>query len=225
MMLRGMLPRPTWKRPAIGGGTALSLAAAAVFIALWASVLTGQRSLIGGDILYQLPPWNGAAGAHRPVNPIVSDPVLQMLPWQALVRDAFAHFRLPLWNTMSLSGSPLLANDQSAPFSPFTWFALPFEPARGLSLAMLAKLCAAALGMALFLRSLNARPAASVLAGVIYAGSSFMVVWLAWPQSAVAALIPFAFASVEWYLRSGRWLALIALATFVALQFFAGHAE
>src|SRR5438445_10748206 len=149
-----MLPRPAWGRPAIGGGTALALAAALLFVGLWATVLVGRHSLIGGDILYQLPPWSQAAGAHRPANPIVSDPVLQMLPWQTLVRDAFAHFRLPLWNEMSFSGAPLLANDQSAAFSPFTWLALPFEPARGLSLAMLVKLWVAAVGTALFVRSL-----------------------------------------------------------------------
>ena len=220
-----MLPRPAWWRPAVGGGAALAVAAVVLFLILWAPVLTGHRDLIGGDILYQLPPWSGATGADRPRNPIVSDPVLQMLPWQMLVRDAFAHLRLPLWNDTSLSGAPLLANDQSASFSPFTWLALPFEPGRGLSLAMLAKLWVAAAGMALFVRTLGARPVASVLAGIIYAGSSYMVVWLAWPQSAVAALIPFGFAAVEWYVRSGRRLAIVGLAFVIALQFFGGHAE
>ncbi len=220
-----MLARAAQRRPSIGPGTALVLAALLLLIVLYAPVIIGARSLIGGDILYQLPPWSGAAGAHPPRNPLVSDPVLQMLAWQGLVRDAFAHLRLPLWNPMALSGSPLLANDQSAAFSPFTWLALPFKPAYGLSLAMLAKLCVAAVGMGLYLRALGARPVPAVLAGIIYAGSSFMVVWLAWPQSGVAALIPFAFAAVEWYLRGGRRIALAALSAAIALQFFAGHAE
>jgi hypothetical protein len=220
-----MLPRAALKRPSIGAGTALALAAVILLLILWGSVLIGSRVLIGTDILYGLPPWSGAAGAYPPRNPIVSDPVLQMLPWQGLVREAFTHLRLPLWNPNALSGSPLLANDQSAAFSPFTWLALPFSPARGLSLAMLAKLAVAVIGMATFLRTLNARPVAAVLGGIVYAGSSYMIVWLAWPQSAVAALIPFAFACVEWQLQKGGTVPLVALALIIALQFFAGHAE
>jgi hypothetical protein len=90
---------------------------------------------------------------------------------------------------------------------------------------MLAKFWVGALGMWLYLRSLGARPVAAVLAGIIYAGSSFMVDWLFSPAAAVAALIPFGFAAVEWYLRDARRAALVALAVVTAMQFFGGHAE
>lgn len=212
-----------WPRP--GSGTLLCLAAVALFVILWFPVLIGQRSLLGGDVLYEFLPWSAEPGAHAPSNTIVDDPMLQMLPWQELVAQQVWSGRLPLWNPSVQSGAPLLANDQSAVFSPFTWFALLFPAAIGLSLAMLAKLLLAGLGMAVYLRTLKASGVASALGGIAYASSSFMVVWLAWPHAAVAAIMPWTFAFVEIYLRASRRWALASLAFVVGLQFLAGHAE
>lgn len=205
---------------------ALYVAAIAVTGAvLWRNVLTGHAVLVGGDILQTLPPWFQGGVLHPPRNALLADPVSQFVPWLTLVRDAYAHGHLPLWNPTAFSGAPLLADDQSAPFSVFTALALPFTPAVGYSLAMLAKLVIAGLGMYLWLRQLAARALPAILAGVVFATSSFVVVWLGHPQTAVAAIFPWIFAAVEWYLRTRRLGALAAIAIGVALQFLAGHAE
>lgn len=209
----------------IGAGTALTVAALAVFVILWFPVLTGQRVLLGGDVLYAWLPWSVEPAAHPPSNILANDPVIQMLPWQELVGQQFSRGQLPLWNPLSEGGVPLLAGDQPAPFSLFTWLALPFSAAIGLSLAMLAKLLAAGFGMAFYLRSLKARGIAAAFGGIAYASSSFMVIWLAWPHTAVASLFPWAFAFGERYLRGGSHWAIAGLAVVVALQFLAGHAE
>ena len=209
----------------VGAGTALTAAALAVFVALWFSVLIGQKVLLGGDVLYQFLPWSAEPGVHAPANVIVNDPMLQMLPWQQLVADQIARGQLPLWNPSAQSGVPLLANDAAAVFSPFTWFALLFSPAIGLSLAMLLKLLVAGVGMALYVRSLKAGGMAAAFAGIAYSASSFMVVWLAWPQSGVAALMPWAFAFTELWLSARKAWAVPALALALGLQFLAGNAE
>jgi hypothetical protein len=197
----------------------------ALFLALWGTVIGGQRVLVGGDILYRYHPWAGEPGAREPRNTYVGDPVTQFVEWTGLVKESFGRGEMPLWNPYTLSGTPLLANDQSSPFSPFTLASLPFEPAWGISLAMLLKLWVGGLGMALFVRLHGARAPAAALAGIAYATSSFMVVWLAYPHTAVAALLPWSFAAVAWYLRDrGRW-AVVAIAAAIALQFLAGHAE
>lgn len=200
-------------------------AAFAVFLVLWGSVVVGQRVLIGGDVLYQYEPWAGEPGDRPPSNAYVGDPVTQFVAWTGLVKDSFRRGELPLWNPYTLSGTPLLANDQSSPFSPFTLAAILFRPARGLSLAMLMKLWVAGIGMAVFVRLHGARAPAAAVAGIAYATSSFMVVWLAYPHTGVAALMPWGFAAVAWYFRTRRGLAVVAVAVAVALQFFAGHAE
>ena len=197
----------------------------AVFLALWGTVIVGQRVLVGADILYRYQPWAGEPGAREPRNTYVGDPVTQFVEWTGLVKDSYGRGEMPLWNPYTLGGTPLLANDQSAPFSPFTLAALLFKPARGVSLAMLLKLWVAGLGMAVFVRLHGARAPAAALAGIAYATSSFMVVWLAYPHTAVASLMPWGFAAIAWYLRDRHRLAILAVAAAVALQFLAGHAE
>lgn len=214
-------------RARLGGwpGSLLLVAAICVFAVIWWPVITGDRVLVGGDVLYCCPPWRQALGAHRPSNPLVGDVMTEVLPWLQVAGDAYRQGVLPLWDQYALSGKPLLADDLSASLSPFTLLALPFSPAHGLSLSMLARLWVAGLGMLVFLRVLGARPLAAGVGAIAYAGSSFMVVWLDWPHTAVAALLPWVFAFAEQYLRRGGLLAQAGLAAAVGLQFLGGHAE
>ena len=198
---------------------------AVVFVVLWRTVLAGHDGLVGGDILKNIPPWSGGGPRQPPRNALVADPVTQFVPWLTTVRAQWLSGHIPLWNPNALAGAPLLANDQSAVFSPFTLLALPFSPAHGYSLVMLFKLVVAGVGMGAFLRQLRVGFSAAIVAGIAYACSSFMVDWLGHPQSAVASIFPWAFACVELWLRTRRRTALAGLAVAVALQFFAGHAE
>lgn len=213
--------------PARRGRTGLILVGVilAVFVALWGTVIVGHRVLVGGDILYNFQPWAGEPAAREPRNTYVGDPVTQFVEWTGLVRDSYSRGEMPLWNPYTLSGTPLLANDQSSPFSPFTLLSMIWQPARGLSMAMLLKLWVAGLGMAAFMKVHRARTSAAALAGVAYASSSFMVVWLAYPHTGVAAIMPWAFAATAWFLRDRTALALVATAAAIAVQFLAGHAE
>ena len=202
----------------------LLVAAAALFLKAWLPVLTGERVLIGADVLNACClPWR----LDHPMaarNPIVGDGVLEVLPWQQVSADAIRRGHLPLWNPYALSGKPLLGSGLPGVLSPFNLLAVPFPAAVGLSLGMLVKVLAAGLGIALFLRLLGARAPATVIGGVAYATSSFTIVWLAWPHSGVTAVMPWAFAAAEWCLSGGGLRAHAALAAAVAAQFLAGHA-
>jgi len=210
-------------RLTIGG--ILIAAAAALFLKAWLPVLTGERVLISVDILSACClPWR-AEHPVQPQNPILGDIALEVLPWQEVATDAFRHGRLPLWDPYALSGKPLLAGGLAGVFSPFNLLAVPFPTATGLSLGMLAKLLVAGVGMAVFLRQLGALAPATVIGGIAYATSSFMVVWLGWPHTGVTAIMPWAFAAAEWCLAGGGLRAQAALAAAVGLQFLAGHAE
>jgi hypothetical protein len=213
------------RRPRIGGGAAVGLGALALLVIMWFQVLIGQHVLLGGDVLYLLPPWIGEPAAHPPANSLVSDTVVQDLVWQQVFARDVANGDLPLWNPTVEGGVPFLANDQAAVVSPLNWFALLFTPALGLSLAMILKLLLAGSGMFFYLRRLDASTTAAAAAGVAYATSSFMIDWLAWPLASVAAYMPWIFGFVEAYVVSRRRWALAGLALAVCLQFLAGHAE
>ena len=178
-----------------------------------------------GNLLYGFAPLQ-APGSHGPVNGVAGDVAVQLYPWFSFARGEILAGRLPLWNPYSRGGSPFLANAQSAVLSPFTLLAVPFRAPQGFSLAMLARLWTAGLGAALFLRALRARAVAAILGGLAYGSSAFIVVWMGYPASAVAAFAPFAFAAAEWFLgRAGGPRALAALAVSTALMLVAGHPE
>lgn len=198
---------------------------AVVFVAVFAPVIEGRAAIVG-DILYGCCyPWGGIPGHPPTTNVTVGDPLTQFLPWMTVERQQIAAGRLPLWNANALNGVPLLGTGVAAVFSPFTLLALPFTPAWGMSLLMLAKLWIAGLGMLIYLRVLGVRGYAAAIGGIAYGTSSFLVVWLGWPQSSVAALMPLLFAACETYLRRPRARPLAAVAALVGLQFLAGNLE
>jgi hypothetical protein len=192
---------------------------------IWHHVLTGDRVLVGGDVLYDYPPWHGSPQAHHPTNWLTADVVRQFVPWLGLERQALNAGRLPLWNPSMLGGKPLLANYQSAFFSPFTWIGLLTGDARGYSLAMLVKLWVAGIGGFVVLRTLRLQPLAAAVGGLSFATCSYVVLWLGWPHSAVAAILPWLFAAVEAYVRRPGLRAAIPVAAIVGIQFVAGHPE
>lgn len=202
-----------------------ALAVAVVFVVVWAKVLIGTRVLVGGDSLYVWLPWKGNPAAHAATNRLVLDPIREFVPWLGLIQRSFASGHLPLWDPYAMSGKPLLADYVSAVFSPFTMLAAALGGTWGYSIAMLAKLWVAGLGMIVYLRLLGVRSIGAALGAISYAACSYVVVWLAWPQSSVAVLVPWAFAAVEWQLRRPSKAGIGALALVIAIQFFAGHPE
>ena len=160
-----------------------------------------------------------------PANPLLTDPAYQFQPWLLHARSEVRAGRLPLWNPHAYTGSPLLANAQSAVLSPFTAPAYLFPVPFALALAALAKLAIAGLSTHAFLRLLGLRRLAAVTGALSFMFSGFLVVWLGHPHSAVMVWLPALFACIEWLRQGGGRWALGATAVGVALQFLGGHPQ
>ena len=86
----------------------------------------GKVPFPGDYLVNSFPPWQYFYGL--PVkNSAMPDVVTQMWPWKHLVTDFWRRGIIPLWNPNNFSGTPLLANYQSAVFHPANWlfFILP----------------------------------------------------------------------------------------------------
>lgn len=188
------------------------------------ALFTG-RTLSSSDLLWFTTPYtaNRPADLTRPSNPELYDEALYLQPWLQYTRDHGLH--TPLWNPYQLSGGPLIGTADGVPYAPFylPLYLLPFWT--GLAIAAALKLFIAAFGAFLLARALGQRLAGPLLAGVVYAYGLFFVIWLAWPQTSVWALIPWVLLLTERVVRKPTALNIAGLGGVVGAQFIAGHPE
>ncbi|MBN1527646.1 MAG: YfhO family protein [Thermoleophilaceae bacterium] len=205
---------------------AAALLYAVLAVLLYSPALLPGHTLSASDYLWTAAPW----ASERPpdVRPFGSnyelvDSVTQFQPWLQHVRDRIPE--APLWNPAIGAGRPFLANAQSAILSPFyvLSYALPFWWSLGV-IAVL-KVFAAAFGTFLLGRALGMRYGGSLLAGLVYGFSLYMLVWISWPQTNVWALLPWLLLLTERVIRAPGPLPAAGLGAVVAAQFFGGHPE
>lgn len=159
-------------------------------------------------------------------NFLITDPVRQQYPWRNLSIEAFKTKELPIWNPYSFSGTPLLANFQSAAFYPLNivFFLMDFNTAWTI-LVMLQPLLGAIFFFS-YVRSLNIKKEASLLGALAFAYSGFTIAWLEW-NTVVHTLIwlPLILLSIERILTKAtlKWAIILFVAELSCV--FAGHLQ
>lgn len=207
--------------------------AAAIVLAVLPLGVTGYALLSGRvygpvDHIYQYVPW--AAQAHElgitgARNASAVDIWTEFYPWRQVVKESFARGEWPLWNPYNLAGHPLLAEAQSAPFSPFTLIACLLPAAVSQSYTAAIALFVAALSAFLLARELGCGEGASLLAAAGWGLASCIVLYSLTAMgfaTAYAPLLLLATRRVVWKPgpRSGVLL-MVAL----SLCVLAGHPE
>jgi len=106
------------------------------------------------------------------------DVIRESFPWKYFAITSIQSGQIPFWTPYSFSGNPIMANFQSAVFYPLNivFLALPFLSAWTLFI-FLSPLLAGIFNY-YFLKELKLSNLASIFGGVVFAFSSYMVVWL-----------------------------------------------
>jgi hypothetical protein len=176
--------------------------------------LVGRGALIDSDGLTALLPFASLHGVH--VNDAVtcrSDTLNYYLPGIAEIRDAFRSGSFPTWDPYKVGGTPLASLPNQAALSPLSlpYYVLPLWMAP--AFVKLGEFAVAIAGMVAFLGRLGVSRGASVLAGIIFSTSGFMMMWTNWPHTRVAAFIPALFWGLERVVqqRRGRDVAIVAV--------------
>ena len=169
-------------------------------------------------------------------NFLITDPIRQQYPWKNLTIDVEKRFELPLWNPYNFSGTPHLANFQSAVFSPFNliFFLLPFSLSWSL-LIFLQPLLAASF-LFFYLDNLKLNKKASLFGAISFAFSGFSIAWIQWGNILATAMwLPLILLSVdkifsEFQNNSSRtlfskikWPLVFVFST--VFSFFSGHLQ
>lgn len=170
-------------------------------------------------------PWNAYEGFTSPVkNNAMPDVISQIYPWKTLTIDSYKNFSIPLWNPFVFSGMPLMANYQSAIFSPLNliFFILPFIDAW--SILVLLQPLLAALFMYWCLRSFNLSRQASLMGSIAFMFCGFLVTWMAYATLGYAILfLPLSIGLIQEFYLQKKTRFLIFLGLTIPLSFFSGH--
>lgn len=163
-------------------------------------------------------------------NFLITDPIRQQFPWRKLAIDAEKKGELPLWNPYVMSGTPLIANVQSAAFYPLNmlFFLLPFSQAWGIYIFLSPFL--AGIFFYLYTRYLQISQMACAIGSLVFSLCGFMVSWMEWGTIPHTLLwLPFLLLTIEKILQSktaGKiriWS--VAFVIGIVSMFLAGHLQ
>lgn len=154
------------------------------------------------------------------------DVILQLYPWRSLSLDLIRVFEPPLWNPYNFSGTPLLANLQSAPFNPLNILFIILPDQFAWSLQVILQPIIAVLGMYLFARAVQFGRLPSIFSAISYGLCLYMSVFLEYNTiGQIIAVLPFIFFAIEKYAQDKRLRFLLILLCALSFVFFAGHLQ
>lgn len=186
------------------------------------------KSKVPFSSTYQVNNFAPFSAYHQFASPVknaaMPDVITQIFPWKHLTIETWQQGQVPLWNPYSFSGTPHLANYQSAVLSPFNllFFFLPFIDAW--SILVLLQPLLAGLCMYLYLRSLRISKIGSLISATSFMFCGFITVWMGYATLGYAILfLPLALFAIEKYYQTSRTIFLLLLSFTIPLSFFSGH--
>jgi Bacterial membrane protein YfhO len=217
-------PATPRRRRLPGALTSVSMIAAVFFIlAGIGTPLLGTSVFAATDELSTRSPYfdSGLAGTQVQ-NTYMDDTYDAMLPNTMLYVDSLREGTSAQWNPYIAGGTPLGSIPSYALFSPLSIPSYILPSWLAPAYVKLLELAVALLGAYLFLRRLSLSKPAALLGGLVFTSSAFMIMWTNWPQTRVAAMIPWLFWAAERLVQRRRLTDVALLALPVAFMLLAG---
>ncbi|MDP3955418.1 MAG: YfhO family protein, partial [bacterium] len=171
------------------------------------------------------PPWSYYQQFWGPVkNNAMPDIVGQIYPWRHFSINMLREGEVAFWNPYGFSGTPHLANYQSAVFSPLNFlFFLPISFIDAWSIIVLLQPLMAAFFAYFLMKEFKVSSFGSLISSIAFMFSGFMVVWMAYGTMSLAiAFLPLTLLALEKsFKKSNLWLLVLILS--FPLSFFSGH--
>ena len=171
-------------------------------------------------------------------NFLITDPIRQQYPWRELSLSLEKRLEFPLWNPYNFSGTPLLANFQSAAFYPLNILFLPagrqgLLPFNiGWSILILLGPLLVGIFLYFYLDNLKLSRWACFLGALSFSFSGFFIAWMEWGTITHTALwLPLILLSIDKITQNSKfktqnsfiWSLVFILSMIFA--FFAGHLQ
>jgi hypothetical protein len=188
-----------------------------------AQTLFTSKVDLPGALAYRVYPWRALHQAAPNANTGIV--FTQLAPWTRVARDSLLRGELPLWNRAAGSGAPLLANQQTAIFHPFTLLGLPLTLGKAFTLSASLRLFVVALFMFIFLRNLGIGDAGAIFGALAYTFSTFHVIWLLFPLGLATMMMPACLVGVQKLAREARPASYALLVIALSCSVLGGHPE
>ncbi len=150
-------------------------------------------------------------------NTSLTDVVSAQYPWRELAIDTIKQGNWPLWNPYSFSGTPLMANLQSAPLYIFNIWMLIFSKLTGWTLLLFTQIFLSMIFMYLYLKETGLGKAESIVGSISFAFSGFMVTYLQYATIGQSFMwLPLLLLVTDKYFKENKlfWLTLVPLISF-----------
>jgi hypothetical protein len=176
----------------------------------------------GFDYLFEdVVPWRKPGFSAG--NALLSDSVLQFVPWREAARDSIAHGAMPYLNRFAGSGAPLWENPQAAVAFPLNIAGLPFSGFAWPLFASIAKILISLCGTYAFLRGRGASQHAAIAGAFAFSFGAFATAFSLFPHTNVTVLLPWLLVAIDACGLSARavpWMAIV-----LACMILGGHPE
>lgn len=183
------------------------------------------KTFLPYDLLPQTAPWH-SLGNSSPQNWMMSDSLVQYIPWRNLYRQALLSGEIPWWNPYVFAGMPFAANGQSALFYPFNLLFLPLSLEAGMLVFLALHQFVTGFGMFLLLRRHTLSVPGALAGAVAWMFSGFTTTWLVWISiPATLAWFPWSLLAADWVISTGKPKAIGVLALIVSFIILAGHLQ
>jgi hypothetical protein len=193
-------------------------------VVLYGPSLIGTRILLPLDLLASRGEIGTETAFRRPQSVMLSDLINVIEPWRRFAASEIRAGRLPLWNPYSYCGSPFLAANQPAIFSPYHLLDYLFPGPMTIAWAELVQALVGATGAYLFFRKALSVSVTPAFAGACaFPQIGFMVLWQGFPLTRVASLLPWVLLAVHACVEKPGPLPAVGLAAATAVMLVAGH--
>ena len=189
--------------------------------------MTGPYVSIATDIPRLIAPWSASSPGltkYTVLNMETHDVAMQLAPWANQVREAWRSGHVPLWNALAGCGYPLLANAQSAAFSPLRLLALPLPLGYSMTAEAAMKVLIALTFTFLYCRR-RYETLASSIAAIAYGFGPFVIAWLHFAQGTAACFLPAVLYQIDLLVERRTDARFAMTAVIGAALIFCGHPE
>lgn len=149
----------------------------------------------------------------------------QIVPWTRAARDAIRSGDAPLWNRNSAAGSPLLANQQTAIYHPFTLVGLLLTIGKSFTLSAALRLFCVSFFTFVFLREQDIGTSGAFWGAIAFTFCVFHVVWLLFPLGLASMMLMPCLAGAHEVVLRPRPAAYVLLVIALSCSVLGGHPE